>query len=166
MTFRRRLLLACAAAVAVAVALAAVLAYVVVRDTLRGQIDDSLRAATRPPSGAPAGGASAPVQGEVTSPAPGEAGDEIILQALREPVLFTQIYRGNGLPERPPPGGPGPLVSNADCGGSSPAPARRSSRSATTGGWGCVSTRPRSPAAARCWWGGWRRARRSSRSPS
>ncbi len=43
MTFRRRLALACAAAVAVAVALGSVVAYVVVRDTLRGQIDAALR---------------------------------------------------------------------------------------------------------------------------
>ena len=47
MSFRRRLTLACAAAVAVTVAFAAVLTYVLVRDQLRGQIDASLRQAER-----------------------------------------------------------------------------------------------------------------------
>jgi two-component system, OmpR family, sensor histidine kinase MprB len=113
MTFRRRLLLACAAAVAAAVALAAVLAYWVVRDTLRGQVDDSLRAATR----------SMPVEREGVSTGVPEdvagggrpgAGDEIMLGALQGPVLFAQIYSGDGVPEDPLPGGPGPLVSAAD----------------------------------------------------
>ena len=45
MSFRRRLTLACAAAVALAVVLAAGLTYWFVRDTLRDQIDDSLRSA-------------------------------------------------------------------------------------------------------------------------
>jgi two-component system sensor histidine kinase MprB len=44
MTLRRRITVAAAVAVAVAVALAAVVAYVAVRQTLRGQIDDQLRA--------------------------------------------------------------------------------------------------------------------------
>jgi two-component system, OmpR family, sensor histidine kinase MprB len=43
MTFRRRLALSCAAAVAVAVILGSILAYVIVRGTLRGQIDTALR---------------------------------------------------------------------------------------------------------------------------
>jgi two-component system sensor histidine kinase MprB len=109
-TFRRRLLLACAAAVAAAVALAAVLAYVVVRDTLRGQVDDSLRAAAR----------QAPVEGsaggsfQTQAVGPGEASDVLIGQALREPVLYTQIISGNGPPADAPKGGPGPLVSDAD----------------------------------------------------
>jgi two-component system sensor histidine kinase MprB len=113
MTFRRRLLLACAAAVAAAVALAAMLAYVVVRDTLRGQVDDSLRAAARI--------VPMEVHGQArferrTAPAPGggEAGDVLMLQALQGPVLFTQIYTGNAQPEDPLPGGPGSLVSAAD----------------------------------------------------
>jgi two-component system, OmpR family, sensor histidine kinase MprB len=42
-TFRRRLTLSCAAAVAVAVMLGSVLAYLIVRGTLRGQIDSALR---------------------------------------------------------------------------------------------------------------------------
>jgi two-component system, OmpR family, sensor histidine kinase MprB len=45
MSLRRRLTLACAAAVALAVVLAAGLTYFFVRDTLRGQIDNSLRGA-------------------------------------------------------------------------------------------------------------------------
>jgi two-component system sensor histidine kinase MprB len=43
MTFRRRLALSCTAAVAIAVILGSVLAYLIVRDTLRGQIDTALR---------------------------------------------------------------------------------------------------------------------------
>jgi two-component system sensor histidine kinase MprB len=43
-SFRRRLTLCCAAAVAVAVALGSVFAYLIVRNTLRGEIDASLRA--------------------------------------------------------------------------------------------------------------------------
>ncbi len=43
MSFRRRLALCCAAAVAVAVVLGSVLGYLIVRGTLRGEIDDSLR---------------------------------------------------------------------------------------------------------------------------
>jgi two-component system sensor histidine kinase MprB len=42
-SFRRRLALCCAAAVAVAVVLGSVLGYLIVRGTLRGEIDDSLR---------------------------------------------------------------------------------------------------------------------------
>ncbi len=52
MSFRRRLALSCAAAVAIAVLLGSVLTYVIVRDTLRGQIDGALRAQVEM-SGAP-----------------------------------------------------------------------------------------------------------------
>jgi two-component system sensor histidine kinase MprB len=45
-SFRRRLAIVSAAAVAVAIALASVVVYVVVRDALRGQVDDELRART------------------------------------------------------------------------------------------------------------------------
>jgi two-component system sensor histidine kinase MprB len=115
MTFRRRLLLACAAAVAAAVALAAVLAYVVVRNTLRGQIDDSLRMATQvgPVDGRIAGESG--VEKRVTRPAGRQpAARDVILGALSGPVLFMQVYRGDAMPEDPLPGGPGPFVSTAD----------------------------------------------------
>jgi two-component system, OmpR family, sensor histidine kinase MprB len=46
MSFRRRLAIVSAAAVAVAIALASVVVYVVVRDALRGQVDDELRSRT------------------------------------------------------------------------------------------------------------------------
>jgi two-component system, OmpR family, sensor histidine kinase MprB len=114
-TFRRRLLVACAAAVAAAVALAAVLAYVVVRDTLRGQIDDSLRAATRvgPVDSGIAGESG--VEKRVTKPAGRpRAARDVILGALSGPVLFMQVYSGDAMPEDPLPGGPGPFVSTAD----------------------------------------------------
>jgi two-component system sensor histidine kinase MprB len=63
MTFRRRLALSCAAAVAVAVILGSVLAYVIVRGTLRGQIDTALRSevskiAVAPPTDAAESGLS------------------------------------------------------------------------------------------------------------
>ena len=38
----------------------------------------------------------------------------IMLQALEGPVLFTQVFKGGAVPEHPVPGGPGPLVSDAD----------------------------------------------------
>jgi two-component system sensor histidine kinase MprB len=51
MSFRRRIAFTAAAAVAIAVAVGSVVAYLVVRDTLLGQIDTSLRnAAGQPPS--------------------------------------------------------------------------------------------------------------------
>ena len=60
MSFRRRLALSCAAAVAVAVVLGSVLAYLVVRDTLRSQIDSALNmqvenvsVSAGPPTGLP-----------------------------------------------------------------------------------------------------------------
>jgi two-component system sensor histidine kinase MprB len=105
-SFRRRLLLACAAAVAGAVALAAVLAYVLVRDTLREQIDTSLQQATsamgmRVQEGGGAG---------VVAPADPPAGD-VLVEALRGPVLFTQVYSADGAPaDVKLPGGPGLLV--------------------------------------------------------
>jgi two-component system sensor histidine kinase MprB len=117
MTFRRRLLLACAAAVAAAVALAAVLAYVVVRDTLRGQIDDSLRTATKIMPEEALSEGKVGFQKTVPVPrdrGPGESGDEIMLKALQEPVLFGQVFDRGAILEHPLPGGPGPLVSDAD----------------------------------------------------
>ena len=105
MSFRRRLLLTSAAAVAAAVVLAAALAYVLVRDTLRGQIDASLRDAARrfaislpaPDAGVAAGG-SAVIAGRA---------------ALEGPVVFTQVVRAAG-PDPRPDGAPVPLGSPAD----------------------------------------------------
>ncbi|HYC80532.1 MAG TPA: hypothetical protein VEB65_02020, partial [Solirubrobacterales bacterium] len=51
MSLRRRIAVTAAAAVAVAVALGSVVAYLVVRDTLRGQIDGSLRRVPAPAFG-------------------------------------------------------------------------------------------------------------------
>jgi len=96
MSFRRRLTLACAAAVAVAVVLAAALTYWFVRDTLRGQIDDSLRNARAfsvavSPSGADRfeGIAQAGVRLESSSP-------------LEGPVPFVQALAPGGRIEVPP----------------------------------------------------------------
>jgi two-component system sensor histidine kinase MprB len=89
MSFRRRLLLASAAAVAAAVALAAVLAYVVVRDTLRDQIDSSLRNAAEPFAVRPP---------EPTEAPPGKASTNAIFQrsALEGPVVFAQVFSERG----------------------------------------------------------------------
>jgi two-component system sensor histidine kinase MprB len=120
MTFRRRLLLACTAAVAAAVALAAALAYVVVKDTLRGQIDDSLRRAAHAQTEGPVvvGGASGGDSFTRRAPGPGVAddavGNTIMLQALEGPVLYAQVFSGQGVPKDPLPGGPDQLVSSAD----------------------------------------------------
>jgi two-component system sensor histidine kinase MprB len=101
-SFRRRLLLASTAAVAAAVALAAVLAYVVVRDTLRGQIDASLRDAARSLAAQHMAGM--------------QAGEVILARsALEGPVVFSQVFTGSGAAERDaPPGGPVPLGSEAE----------------------------------------------------
>jgi two-component system sensor histidine kinase MprB len=66
MTFRRRLALCCATAVAVTAVLGSGLAYVIVRGTLRGQVDDDLRkqalgAPAPPPPGTALLTQSAPV---------------------------------------------------------------------------------------------------------
>lgn len=90
MSFRRRLLLASAAAVAAAVVLAAVLAYVLVRGNLRGQVDDSLKrtavtVGTRPTLGA----------------APEQIGLSVGSAALQgKPAVYTQIFEG-GTPPAP-----------------------------------------------------------------
>ena len=112
MSFRRRLLLACAAAVAGAVALAAVLAYALVRDTLREQIDQSLQAATQSFSARVSveSGSQAVDPGEVAAP-----GDVLLRQSLRGPIVFTQVFADDGRPAGAPlPGDPGPLVPEAD----------------------------------------------------
>jgi len=80
MSFRRRLTLACAAAVAVAVALAAVLTYVLVRDQLRGQVDDSLRQAER-------------VRVAVPAPPPG-AGEALRDRLERIPIAASSVLDG------------------------------------------------------------------------
>jgi two-component system, OmpR family, sensor histidine kinase MprB len=84
MSLRRRIALTAAAAVAVAVVLGSVVAYVVVRDTLRGQIDASLRRV--PP----------PVVGErfnIRLP----PGADPRLDPLERPVVFAQLVEGDRL---------------------------------------------------------------------
>jgi two-component system, OmpR family, sensor histidine kinase MprB len=82
MSFRRRIAFTAAAAVAVAVAIGSVAAYWVVRDTLLGQIDTSLR--------------NAAMQG------PGEIGVTGMPGALEGPVVFRQFAEGDRIV--PPPG--------------------------------------------------------------
>jgi two-component system, OmpR family, sensor histidine kinase MprB len=103
-SFRRRLTLACAAAVALAVVLAAALTYWFVRDALRGQIDDSLRGAHRP---------------AVELPAPDSAAAADRLERIRTarlqsplegPVLFIQRLAPGGDVEVPPGQEPAELV--------------------------------------------------------
>jgi two-component system, OmpR family, sensor histidine kinase MprB len=79
MSFRRRIALTAAAAVAIAVAVASVAAYLVVRDTLLGRIDTSLRTAverTQGAAGGPLSGASIPTD------------------SLEEPEVFMQFTEG------------------------------------------------------------------------
>jgi two-component system sensor histidine kinase MprB len=76
-SFRRRLALSCGAAVAVVVVLGSVLAYLVVRDTLRGQIDSSLSEMS----------ASVSVSGPVPA-------DRVLLNG--EAPVFTQVIREEG----------------------------------------------------------------------
>jgi two-component system sensor histidine kinase MprB len=84
-SLRRRIAFTAAAAVAVAVMLGSIVAYLVVRDTLRGQIDASLRA-------------SAPV-GAVGERFSVEAPPGALPQAepLEGPVLFVQVVSGDRL---------------------------------------------------------------------
>ena len=78
MSLRRRIAVTAAAAVAVAVALGSVVAYLVVRDTLRGQIDASLRAEPAPVIGQ---------RFEVEVP----PGIEPQVEPLERPVVFVQL---------------------------------------------------------------------------
>jgi two-component system sensor histidine kinase MprB len=115
MSFRRRLMLACAAAVAFAVVLAAGLTYWFVRDTLRGQIDASLlnaqpMAANFPP----------PEAGLAPSPKPaGVVGratiDKIRLSsALDGPVVFAQFVKPDGAVQTAPGQRPSPLLDDRE----------------------------------------------------
>ena len=81
MSLRRRIAVTAAVAVAVAVALGSLVTYAVVRDTLRGQIDTSLRA------GVPGGGE------RFTMPVPPGALPET--RPLDGPVLFMQSVSGD-----------------------------------------------------------------------
>jgi two-component system, OmpR family, sensor histidine kinase MprB len=87
-SLRRRIAFTAAAAVAVAVVLGSIVAYVVVRDTLRGQIDRSLRVPT-------------PIAGKVmgtrafTYGIPDGALPEI--EPLERPVVFVQLVSGDRL---------------------------------------------------------------------
>jgi two-component system, OmpR family, sensor histidine kinase MprB len=81
MSFRRRIAVTAAAAVAVAVAIGSVAAYWVVRDTLLGQIDTSLRNAA----------AAGP---------PRVLGLDAQADALERPVVFTQLIGGGRVVRR------------------------------------------------------------------
>jgi two-component system sensor histidine kinase MprB len=84
MSLRRRIAFTAAAAVAVAVALGSVVAYVVVRDTLRGQIDASLLRVPAPAAG----------QRIMIEPPPGA---EQQFEPLERPAVFTQLVAGDRL---------------------------------------------------------------------
>jgi two-component system sensor histidine kinase MprB len=83
-SFRRRLALSCGVAVAVAVVLGSVLTYVIVRDTLRDQIDASLSEMS--------GEASLSVSGPVPR-------DRVLLTG--QTPVFTQIIRESGPQQLP-----------------------------------------------------------------
>jgi two-component system sensor histidine kinase MprB len=85
-SFRRRVAFTAAAAVAIAVAIGSAAAYLVVRDTLLGQIDTSLRtAAARTPP---------PTAGE-PAPGPDRLGVASQPAALEGPVVFMQFTRAD-----------------------------------------------------------------------
>ncbi len=90
MTLRRRLVLLVAAAVAVAVVLASAVTYVVIREQLRGQVDDALRSLT--PVVQPAGG------DVLIAPAPAPGATRVIVPAdpLGGPSGFAQVVEGDG----------------------------------------------------------------------
>jgi two-component system, OmpR family, sensor histidine kinase MprB len=75
-SFRRRVAFTAAAAVAIAVAIGSVVAYLVVRDTLLGQVDRSLR-----------------VRAEGMQQSPGSAPPLAV--ALDGPEIFTQVTKGD-----------------------------------------------------------------------
>ena len=88
MSFRRRLALSCAGAAAVAVVLGSILAYVIVKGTLRGQIDTALRdQVTRfdqrvtVPSNAP----------------PGGVGNTLFLATAGDAPVYTQVVGKAGV---------------------------------------------------------------------
>jgi two-component system sensor histidine kinase MprB len=83
-SLRRRIAFTAAAAVAVAVVLGSVVAYVVVRDTLRGQIDASLQRVPPPEIGE-----------RFTRRAP--PGIEPRMDPLEETVVFAQLVEGDRL---------------------------------------------------------------------
>jgi two-component system, OmpR family, sensor histidine kinase MprB len=118
LSFRRRLVLFCALAVAVAICVASAVVYVVVRNELRGRVDDELRALA---------GQVQPVRGPLpelpekalgiqkTAPAKGArpAGTtdrEVFLSvpsdALGDAVGYAQLVPSSGKVVRPPGAGP------------------------------------------------------------
>jgi two-component system, OmpR family, sensor histidine kinase MprB len=115
MTLRRRLTLLAAVSVAVAIVAAAVGSYVAVRAELRGQIDDSLRAATgRFVGSAGAGGILSLDQSlhqveELPAPPPGA----IAAPALGDGGVFVQLIPAGGGAQQPP-GSPSIPVSAED----------------------------------------------------
>ena len=84
MSLRRRIAFTAAAAVAVAVALGSVVTYLVVRDTLRGQIDASLRSVSGPV-----------VAQRFTVRLP--PGTQPEAEPLERPSVFVQLVRGDRL---------------------------------------------------------------------
>jgi two-component system, OmpR family, sensor histidine kinase MprB len=100
MSFRRRIALTAAVAVAIAVTIGSVVAYFVVRDTLLGQIDASLRDA------APEKGFAVATRARGVPVQPPES------DTLAQPQVFTQIIAGRRT-LAPPGEGPQQLVDEA-----------------------------------------------------
>ncbi len=90
MSFRRRLAFSCAGAVAVAVILGSILAYVIVKGTLRGQIDSALRDQV------------VRFDQRVTVPAPGTlppggVGNTLFLATAGDAPVYTQVTGKTGV---------------------------------------------------------------------
>jgi len=117
MSLRRRLMLACAAAVALAVVLSAGLTYWFVRDTLRDQIDASL-SDPRPVEGKMAAGlddlastSSAKQQAAII----GQRVDRITsTSALDGPKVFAQAVKPDGVVQVAPGEKPSPLLDEGE----------------------------------------------------
>ena len=88
MSFRRRLALSTAGAVAVAVVLGSILAYVIVKGTLRGQIDAALRQQVMR------------FDQRVTVPTdapPGGVGNTLFLATAGDAPVYTQVTSDAGV---------------------------------------------------------------------
>ena len=122
MSLRRRLMLACAAAVALAVVLAAGMTYWFVRDTLREQIDASLRAARPLVTKLPGGGELPSLARKGLAPSTeerqaimGDRADVVKASSpLDGPVVFAQFVRPGGTVQVAPGEKPSPLLDDRD----------------------------------------------------
>jgi two-component system sensor histidine kinase MprB len=92
MSFRARLTIAAAAAVAVAVVAASAITYGIVRNELRGQVDDTLRSRAR----------ELPARLDIVSDPLGKEFLQLRHEQFGGPAVFTQLVRQDGKAITPP----------------------------------------------------------------